>query len=277
MEVYLVLISSIMFIAFLIPSSKRKYFAIMGWFAIVASILIDFPIYFSENNFIYPIMGLLGIPFLAITISELLKENKLVIQLSRVAAIAFLIYFPFAYMEPLGNWLISVVYDQMLVIFSVIGFQFTQVDWNMVMHDSFRVEIILACTGIQSIAIMLAVAWAVPTTTRQKILSFLLIVPVIYVLNIFRNIFVVIAYTEQWFPYLPEIASNGETGYESYFWAHNVLCELGALVALILIAYLLFLLIPQLGEFADGILRLYLEKIREGGDKGKKFFAGQKD
>ena len=249
----------------------------MGWFAIVASILIDFPIYFSENNFIYPIMGLLGIPFLAITISELLKENKLVIQLSRVAAIAFLIYFPFAYMEPLGNWLISVVYDQMLVIFSVIGFQFTQVDWNMVMHDSFRVEIILACTGIQSIAIMLAVAWAVPTTTRQKILSFLLIVPVIYVLNIFRNIFVVIAYTEQWFPYLPEIASNGETGYESYFWAHNVLCELGALVALILIAYLLFLLIPQLGEFADGILRLYLEKIREGGDKGKKFFAGQKD
>ncbi|MCK4270339.1 MAG: archaeosortase A [Methanogenium sp.] len=277
MEVYLVLISSIMFIAFLIPSSKRKYFAIMGWFAIVASILIDLPIYFSENNFIYPIMGLLGIPFLAITISELLKENKLVIQLSRVAAIAFLIYFPFAYMEPLGNWLISVVYDQMLVIFSVIGFQFTQVDWNMVMHDSFRVEIILACTGIQSIAIMLAVAWAVPTTTRQKILSFLLIVPVIYVLNIFRNIFVVIAYTEQWFPYLPEIASNGETGYESYFWAHNVLCELGALVALILIAYLLFLLIPQLGEFADGILRLYLEKIREGGDKGKKFFAGQKD
>ncbi len=249
----------------------------MGWFAIVASILIDLPIYFSENNFIYPIMGLLGIPFLAITISELLKENKLVIQLSRVAAIAFLIYFPFAYMEPLGNWLISVVYDQMLVIFSVIGFQFTQVDWNMVMHDSFRVEIILACTGIQSIAIMLAVAWAVPTTTRQKILSFLLIVPVIYVLNIFRNIFVVIAYTEQWFPYLPEIASNGETGYESYFWAHNVLCELGALVALILIAYLLFLLIPQLGEFADGILRLYLEKIREGGDKGKKFFAGQKD
>lgn len=277
MEVYLVLISSIMFIAFLIPSSKRKYFAIMGWFAIVASILIDLPVYFSENNFIYPMMGLLGIPFLAITISELLKENKLVIQLSRVAAIAFLIYFPFAYMEPLGNWLISVVFDQMLVIFSVIGFQFTQVDWNMVMHDSFRVEIILACTGIQSIAIMLAVAWAVPTTTRQKILSFLLIVPVIYVLNIFRNVFVVIAYTEQWFPYLPEIASNGETGYESYFWAHNVLCELGALVALILIAYLLFLLIPQLGEFADGILRLYLEKIREGGDKGKKFFAGQKD
>ena len=249
----------------------------MGWFAIIASILVDFPTYFSENNFFYPIMGLLGIPFLAITSRELLKENKLVIQLSRAAAIAFLIYFPFAYMGPLGNWLISVVFSQMLMIFSAVGFPFTQVDWNMVMHNGFRVEIILACTGIQSIAIMLAVAWAVPTTTRQKILSFLLIVPVIYVLNIFRNIFVVIAYTQQWFPYLPEIASNGEIGYESYFWAHNVLCELGALVALIVIAYLLFLLIPQLGECADGILTLYLEKIREAGDKGKKFFAGQRD
>jgi archaeosortase A (PGF-CTERM-specific) len=55
---------------------------------------------------------------------------------------------------------------------------------------------------------MLGVAAAVPTTTRQKILAFLLIAPTIYILNLLRNVFVIMAYTDQWFPYFPEIASN---------------------------------------------------------------------
>ena len=109
-----------------------------------------------------------------------------------------------------------------------------------------RIEIILACTGIQGIAIMLGVAGAVPSTTRQKILSFLIVVPTIYILNIARNVAVIIAYTEQWFPYLPGIAGNGEYGYESFFWAHNVIAEGLALVLLIGIAYGLFGLIQAL-------------------------------
>ena len=62
----------------------------------------------------------------------------------------------------------------------------------------------------------------------------------------------IIAYTEQWFPYLPEIAGNGETGYESFFWAHNVIAEGLALVLLIGIAYGLFRINPGLAEFATG-------------------------
>ena len=84
----------------------------------------------------------------------------------------------------------------------------------MLQRNGFRIEIILACTGIQAMAIMLGVASAVPSTTRQKVLSFLLVVPTIYVLNIIRNVAVIIAYTDQWFPYFPAIAGNGEYGYE---------------------------------------------------------------
>ena len=131
------------------------------------------------------------------------------------------------------------------------------------MRNGYRVEIILACTGIQSIAIMLGVAAAVPTTLRQKVYAFLIVAPTIYILNLFRNVFVIIAYTDQWFPYYPQIAGNGEIGYESFFWAHNVIAEVTALIVLVFIAYGLFTLIPRLGTFADELYQLYFGEIRK--------------
>ena len=56
--------------------------------------------------------------------------------------------------------------------------------WDMFQRYGYRIQIILACTGIQGIAIMLGVACAVPSGWRQKVLSFLLMVPTIYFLNI---------------------------------------------------------------------------------------------
>jgi archaeosortase A (PGF-CTERM-specific) len=116
---------------------------------------------------------------------------------------------------------------------------------------------------------MLGVAAAVPTTTRQKMLAFLLIVPTIYILNLLRNVFVIMAYTGQWFPYYPEIASNGEFGYESFFWAHNVIAELLALVFLIALAFGLFRIIPNLADFADELYRVYSAEIRAVLYKGR--------
>jgi archaeosortase A (PGF-CTERM-specific) len=184
-------------------------------------------------------------------------------QLSRAAAVAFLIYAPFEYIPALGDWLIGVVVSQVVWMLDALNYPITLADWMIISRNSFRVEIILACTGIQSIAIMLGVAAAVPTTTRQKILAFLIIAPTIYILNLLRNVFVIIAYTEQWFPFYPSIASNGEFGYESFFWAHNVIAELLALIFLVIIAYGLFSLIPSLGKFADELYRLYSGEIRK--------------
>ncbi|MDD1646603.1 MAG: archaeosortase A, partial [Methanomicrobiales archaeon] len=109
----------------------------------------------------------------------------------------------------------------------------------------------------------LGVVAGVPTTLRQKVEAFLLVVPTIYILNLFRNVFVIIAYTDQWFPFLPEIASNGEYGYESFFWAHNVLAELGALIALVIIAYGLFILIPELAVWAADLVGVYRQDLGE--------------
>ncbi|WOF16497.1 archaeosortase A [Methanoplanus sp. FWC-SCC4] len=270
MEAVFVLLSAIAFFGYLaVPAGFKRYFASAGWIFIVVSLILDLPYYINvENNFLYPVMGILGIPFLAITIPEIMADNKITDYLSRGAAIAFLIYFPFGYIPAVGDFLISAVTSEVVWLIHALGLPVNQIAWNMMENDGFRVEIIMACTGIQSIAIMLGLAWCVPTTIKQKVLSFLVIAPVIYILNLFRNVFVVSAYSGQWFQYLPEIAANGEYGYESFFWSHNVMAELGALVFLIFLALILFAIIPSLGEFADGVITLYSKKVKDLG-RGK--------
>jgi archaeosortase A len=260
---YLVLISSIGFLMFLVPGRHRKYTAIIGWLFIILSLFAGLQEYFSENNILYPIMAALSVPFFVITAKYLLAEDERVFNLSRAAAVAFLIYAPFEYIPAMGDWLISLVVGQIVWLLDLLHFTTTLDSWNVIMRNSYRVEIILACTGIQSIAIMLGVAAAVPTTIRQKIYAFLIVAPTIYFLNLLRNVFVIIAYTDQWFPFYPQIASNGEIGYESFFWAHNIIAELLALVALVFIAYGLFSLIPRLGTFADDLYQLYCGEIRK--------------
>jgi len=262
MQEYIILASCIFFIASLIPSRIRPYLALLGWTGIVLFLFSEVPSYLAINNYLYPTLAVLSVPFLAITAKYLLAGDLRVLQLSRAAAVAALIYAPFAF-TPLGDWLISVVVGQTLWLVQALGYDTVLSAWNMILRNGFRVEIILACTGIQAIAIMLGVAAAVPTTTRQKILAFLLVVPTIYILNLFRNTAVIIAYTEQWFPYLPQIAGNGEYGYESFFWAHNVVAELLALVLLVAIAYGLFRIIPGLAEFARDLTGLYAGEIRK--------------
>ena len=266
---YLVLLSCIGFLAFLVPGRHRKYAAILGWTFIILFLFTELPYYFSINNFLYPIIAALSVPFLYMTAKYLLVEDIRVMHLSRAAAVAFLIYAPFEYLPVLGNWLIDIVVGQIVWLLSVLQYPVSLADWNIIIRHGFRVEIILACTGIQSIAIMLGVAAAVPSNFRQKMLAFLLVAPTIYILNLFRNVFVIISYTDQLFPYLPEIASNGEIGYESFFWAHNVIAEMLALIILVLIAYGLFTIMPKLGSFADDLYQLYYGEIKKGFGRDK--------
>ena len=258
---YLILVSCVFFLIFLIPTRYRQYAAIVGWTGMVLYLFAEIPYYLSINNFLYPLLAVLSVPFLVITGQLLLKSELRVMQLSTAAAVAFLIYAPFEFIPALGNWLISVVVGQVFWVLNVLHYDTLLVAWDMFQRYGYRIQIILACTGIQGIAIMLGVASAVPSNWRQKILSFILVVPTIYILNIARNVAVIIAYTEQWFPYMTEIAGNGEIGYESFFWAHNVIAEGLALVLLIGIAYGLFRINPGLAEFARDLTDQYYRSV----------------
>jgi archaeosortase A (PGF-CTERM-specific) len=226
-------------------------------------IISEIPAWLADHNYVYPIFTILSIFFLGITLHILFKtdehKKELIFQLTRAAGIAFIVYAPFVFYEPLGNWLIAQVMHQTSVLLILLGHPTELFLWNTFRGNGYRVEIILACTGIQAIAIMLGVVYAVKTTFKQKIIAFLMIAPSIYLLNLLRNAGVIIAYTEQWFPYFQEYI-GGEEGFASFFWAHNIIAEAIAFLFLFVLAYGLFRFMPTLADFAVDLLQMYKEE-----------------
>ncbi|MDD4127725.1 MAG: archaeosortase A [Methanomicrobium sp.] len=251
------------FILFLVHGRYGKFFGALGWICLVAMIFANFPEYLHENNIAYPVIAIISLPVLFATVKLLLKENRTIALATRGAAAAFLIYAPFAYIEPLGNLLIAANVFIIQIFLNAIGFTYTMADWNMFMHDVFRVEIVLGCTGIQAIAVMIGVAAAVTSEIRQKILSAAVIIITVVIMNFIRNLFVIFAYTQQWFQYFPEIASNGQYGYESFFWAHNIISEFGlSLITIIILGVALLKINPELKDIIRDIIHIYKKELR---------------
>lgn len=268
---YIVILSCVAFLLFLIPGKHQKYTAIAGWIAMEAILFLMYPDFIEEGNFMYPLISIAVLPCVYITVKRLLADDYYVRRLTYAASIAYLIYAPFAFIPAIGNWLIGIVVDLVKVVLTAIGTEYTMYDWNTFMGGvvpgseiGFRVEVVLGCTGIQAIAILLGVVAIIPTSWKQKIGMFLLVTIPIFVVNIFRNTYVVTAYTQQWYPWFQEWFPGPDMyGYASFFWAHNVVCELLAIVVLLILAYALFKLNPAMVETLRSIGEVYYEDLQK--------------
>lgn len=264
-------VSLIAFVLTLIPGKYDKYTAVVGWIMLEFSFLLMLPSLLEEGNFFYPMLAIAGIPLVYITVKRLLVRDPRILRLTYAAAIAGIIYAPFAMFTALGNWLISVVVFCIRWVFDLIGFQYTMAAWDMFesvwvipgQTFGYMDQIILGCTGITAIAILLGVIALTKTSWKQKIGLTLLVTVPIFIINIFRNVFVIMAYFGQWFPWFEaELAHPTIPGYASFFWSHNVICEGAAFLLILLIAYLLFRFSPGLISDIREILLVYRDDIR---------------
>ncbi len=106
------------------------------------------------------------------------------------------------------------------------------------------ISIILACTGIQSIMIFLGAFIAVKANLKRKIYAFLATVPVIWVLNIIRN---------------AGIIYGDSIGFDVHI-THNYIGKAGSLIALIVLAWVVFRILPELYDNIIGLMDLYKRK-----------------
>ncbi len=156
----------------------------------------------------------------------------------------------------------------------------------------FAVQIILACTAIQSIMIfvggILALQSPKPgdgtsgkpnvfhrlnhTYNARRWWAFLLTVPLIYVLNLFRNTIIIwmsgqdqavmysqdgavtnwLCSTVAYCGLSPDVADN----YAAFWFSHNVIGKGGSLLALIIIAFIVFRILPELYDSIIGLMDL---------------------
>ena len=255
----LVLCAFLSFAVFLL--TRQQYAAIAGWACIVANLWSELPAFLREDNFLYPVLALVSLPFFAITAESLLKKDKVVLQLSRTAAVATLIYVPFALIPLLRDGLVSVVVTLAFGLITALGHHPHMAAWDVIAENAFYNQIILGCTGILAIAMMLGVVFGEKNLPlRQALPAFLLVVFPVFLLNLLRVAVVFIAVSDTWFASFPDPTGTGDA---NFFWAHNVIAEGLALLFLVVLVGGLVRIIPSLGVFARALVVVYRDRLRK--------------
>lgn len=174
-------------------------------------------------------------------------EGDVIIPLSRAASVAGLIYFLFADVEVLNTGIISLVTNQAIWIVKGFGYPVAQVAWNQLAVNGLAVEIILACTAIESIALFLGlISSATGASASRKLQAFMVSVPVIYALNLVRVSFTASAYGFAWFG----------TPDESFHISEHFITKAGSMVALLLISYVVLRMLPEVADTIDGTFKM---------------------
>ena len=171
-------------------------------------------------------------------------------MLTSASALGALVYFPFANFPALNTWIIGGVASQVAWILQYFEIPAYMKAWNLITLNGYTVEIILACTAIESIALFIGLICAVRAPLNRLVAAFIVSVPVIYVLNLIRDIFVVVAYGEQWF------------GADSFIIAHNYIAKAGSGIALFVISYAVLRILPELFEMIDGLWVILSKELR---------------
>ena len=181
-------------------------------------------------------------------------DADLVLTITKVAVITAVFYFPFSELALLGDTLIFVTAKLSVMMLNLLDVGVYIVPPSGIystsssFHEVYKpIEIILACTAIQSMALFTGVVFGVTAPIGRKLKAFLVSVPVIYGLNILRNALVGAAYFEQWFG----------SPLHSFFIAHDVLARIGSMLVLIVIAYAVFVILPEALDLIEDLFRFF--------------------
>jgi len=232
--------------------TKRRFLGFLGWFLFGVYWLTNIPYYLSIRDYYNTAIMIGAFVLFTLIAYTVLKTRRLnvLIDVTSFSALAAIFYFPFAMIPWLKRWIIGAVVYQTMTLGHILGFDFIRLDFNKLGYNGKHVEIILACTGIQSMALFAGATLGIKAEWSRKIKAFLISVPVIYVLNLFRDVFVLVAYGGMWF------------GDNSFYIAHNVISKVLATLALVLISLGVFKFLPELADLIYDLKEELMEVLR---------------
>jgi len=141
----------------------------------------------------------------------------------------------------LKEWLIENVAAQTTDVLHLFGVNVSRIH-ELIIYNNIPITIIFACTAIQSMVLFIGMIGALPRVRlKRKILGLLVTVVPIYFLNLIRNAGVVY------------MVGSDMTSFEM---AHNVIGKTGSLLALIVLLFITFKIVPELYDEIIGIIDL---------------------
>ena len=247
---------------------RARPLSAVGWLAFGTFWLSRLPVYLDENSAIKILLAVAALPLCGYVAYQILyNERDTLLKLSQAVAAMGLIYLPFVLIGSLNAALIEHTAAQTNRFLSVLGVNAELVErdgmdrmfivTNPATGEEYRTYIILACTGIGSMAIFAGLISVVKAPLNRKMMAFAVSIPVIYALNLVRNVFIATAYGYQWFPYgeqtIVDMTGTYE-GYASFFWADKVISQGLSVVVLVAILFAVIRFLPELTELLDEVL-----------------------
>jgi len=256
-----------------------RVIAVAAWVGFGVFWLNLFPAFaFEHQSYVEGILSLVAFPA-CLYVAKLLYEGRdTLFVLSRAVAVMGLIYLPFEtipafivggttfpaprqflieFVTTLTGGIITLFGYSPALIESPEGYMATY-QWILDDGHRYNVSIVLACTGLGSIAIFGGLIGAVRAPLGRKLRGLAVAVPIIFVLNVFRTAFISIVSGNQLMQWFPEVVlfMFGETNVYrvSFLVSDRIISQLLAVVALIGITYLVARQLPELLTVLEDIL-----------------------
>lgn len=248
------------------------------WLSLVGSLFIE------DNSIVQGVGSLIAVPLSLLIAHRIARGRDRLFALSRAVGVMGLVYFPFIAAEALRQPLIELVTAHTEWGLQLVGADYQLISGNTV--DGYQLglsdhpyrsrfvfgedgnyvsyTIILACTGIGSMAIFIGLVAAVRAPLRRKARALALALGIIYVLNIMRNVFIATSFGEQRLQVFPNLIislfSLEHVETVSFIWADRIISQFGAVFALVCITYLVVREVPEVVTIIDELLYLVTGK-----------------
>jgi archaeosortase A (PGF-CTERM-specific) len=234
-------------LSYLFGKKKRKiYLRATGYALVTFSLILYIPYnIFVEQSIIESVLSfagvILGLYFIKMIISEksLFERTSLMILTTSV-----LLMFTYT-VSPVQSFLIESVASETSRILGILGYEtrIMQESGNTYIFfpsSNLKTKIVLACTGVGSIAIFVGLSISASSFSLKDRLGLAAFTSsVIYVLNIVRNVFIASAYGGQWLHIAPNFVSGifGRGGvWVSYYVADRIIAQMASAIFLIIFA-----------------------------------------
>ncbi|MFW6083153.1 MAG: archaeosortase A [Thermoplasmatota archaeon] len=223
----------------------------------------EVPYYIYINDYVNASLSFLALPlFVYFAYHEYLSKKwnedpEVMKFLAGSISIASLIYFGVQRIPAISGFLIRLAAEQTTWMTDLMGYSlnagaveyagnplFYRVNHEIIYVpiEGSGINIILACTALQTLAAAGALLYVTKAERIVKIKSMLLVLPTIYLANIFRNAMVIYLTNE---------------GIVSFDLAHNEIAKTGSVILLIVLLLLVFEMMPQFHENIMSVITLY--------------------
>ena len=248
----------------------ERTLATAGWVLFAAFWLALFPHFaFTQKSYVEGVLSLFAVPASLYAGWLLWNGRDSLLVLSRAVAAMGIVYFPFESIEPLKRGLILVVtgqtgwamaqlgHEPALVEGPILGYQnayrFVTADGHGLLF-----EVVLACTGLGSMAIFAGLIAAVRAPLGRKLRALAVSIPIIWLLNIARTTFIGITFGNQYLQlFVDEVLflfGSSDPYMVSFFLSDRVISQVLAVVALVGVTYLVVRELPELVTVIEDVL-----------------------